>query len=278
MAPDVATIGADRPGDVAQTLVTGSTERLYRLAIPTDYDPAVPVPLVVNLHGSGSDAIQASAYSDMPRAATARHMLAVAAQGRDGQWELGPAGPDTDFIEALIDDIEARYCVDQDRVHLIGMSLGAWKAAATACTLEGRIASIALVTVEVFPGNCEPMPVVAFHGTADTTVAYGEGGGTIDDAATPNAGLPGALDNIAAWAASNGCGADPDISAIGLDVELRRFTACDDGADAELYTIKGGGHTWPGTDLEIGPPELTTQTIDATEVALDWFDDHPRTR
>ena len=34
----------------------------------------------------------------------------------------------------------------------------------------GRFASIALVSVEVHPGDCGPMSVVAFHGTADRTV------------------------------------------------------------------------------------------------------------
>lgn len=273
--PDVGRLSAETPGDVAATFASGGVDRAYRLAVPRAYDPDEPAPLIVNLHGSGSNALQASVYGDVPRAAAERGVLVVTPEAIDGRWELGGTGRDADFLVALLDDVEGRYCVDLDRVHLMGMSLGAWKAAATACSFPDRFASIALVTVEVFPGTCEPMPVVAFHGTADGTVAYGEGGGTVDDGDTVNAGLPGALDNIAAWADSGGCDPEPIDSEIGDDVRLRRFEGCDEGIGVELYTIVGGGHTWPGSPIALGDPKLTTDTIDATQLSLDWFEAHP---
>lgn len=274
-APDVARLSDATPGDVAASFTSGGVARAYRLAVPASYDPDEAAPLIVNLHGSGSNALQASVYGDVPRAAASRNTLVVTPEAIDGRWELGGTGPDADFLVALLDDVEARYCVDPDRVHLMGMSLGAWKAAATACSFPDRFASVALVTVEVFPGSCEPLPVIAFHGTADATVAYGPGGGTVDDADTVNAGLPGTLSNVAAWAESGGCDPEPDDSSIGDDVRLRRFAGCDDGIGVELYTIVGGGHTWPGAEIALGDPSLTTQTIDATELSLDWFDAHP---
>lgn len=275
-APDVARLGGGRPGDVAATFTSGGVDRAYRLAVPTGYDPAVAAPLVVNLHGAGSNAVQASVYGDVPRAAGRRGMVVVTPEALGGRWELAGRGADADFLAALVDDVEARYCIDLDRVHLIGMSLGAWKAAVTACTDRGRYASIALVTVEVFPGACAPMPVIAFHGTADPVVAYGAGGGTVDDADTPNAGVPGALANIARWAADAGCDPQPAVTSIGDDVVLRRYRGCDPGVGVELYTIEGGGHTWPGADIDIASPSMTTHTISATELALDWFEAHPR--
>lgn len=275
LEPDVARIGPEGPGDVARTFPSGGVDRTYRLAVPTDYDPDQPAPLVVNLHGSGSNALQASVYGDVPRAGTDRGMVVVAPEAIDGRWELGGEGADGTFLIDVVDDLTARYCIDLDRIHLIGMSLGAWKAAATACAFAGRFASVALVTVEVFPGTCDPLPVIAFHGTADPVVAYGEGG-TVDDADTPNAGLPGTLDNIAAWADNGGCDPEPERSELGDDVTLRRYTGCDEGVGVELYTIDGGGHTWPGSEVIIGPASMTTDTIDATALALDWFEAHPR--
>lgn len=273
--PDVARLSDETPGDVAASFTSAGVARAYRLAVPASYDPDEPAPLIVNLHGSGSNALQASVYGDVPLAAAERGVLVVTPEAIDGRWELGGTGADADFLIGLLDDVESRYCVDPDRVHLMGMSLGAWKAAATACSFPGRFASVALVTVEVFPGSCEPLPVIAFHGTADATVAYGAGGGTVDDADTANAGLPGALTNIAAWAESGGCDPEPQDSTVGDDVRLRRFTGCDDGIGVELYTIVGGGHTWPGSDIDLGDPALTTETIDATELSLDWFEAHP---
>lgn len=275
-APDVAPISDERPGDVPQTLSSGGVERVYRLAVPADYDPDVAVPLVLNLHGSGSNAFQASGYGDVPRAATARGMVVVAAEAVDGQWQLAATGTDADFLTALLDDIEARYCIDRNHEHIVGMSLGAWKAAATACEVSDRFASVSLVTVEVFPGRCEPMAVIAFHGTADPVVPYGEGADAGVVVTGPNAGLPGARTNIANWAESAGCDAEPETSEIGTDVELWRYAGCDEGIGVELYTILGGGHTWPGSDIDVAALGVTTSTISATELTLDWFEAHPR--
>ncbi len=268
-------LAVDGPGDVARSTTVDGTERTYRIGIPDDIDPDEPVPLVVNLHGSGSNAFQASVYSDLPRRAAKRGWVTVTPDAIDGKWELGAQGADADFLGALVDEVTSHLCIAEDRIHLIGMSLGAWKAASTACS-DDRYASIVLVAVEVFPGECRPLGVLAFHGTADPVVAYGPGGGTVDDAATPNAGLPGALTNIAAWAANADCRPRPAVTRVGDDVVVRRYQGCTTGTDVELDTIVGGGHTWPGSAISLGDPSLTTHTIDATSMALDFFAAHPR--
>jgi polyhydroxybutyrate depolymerase len=274
--PDVVAPEAERPGDVEQTFASGGVDRLYRLGVPGSYDPDEPVPLVLNLHGSGSNAIQASIYHDIARAAAARGWVTVTPEGLDGRWELAGTGDDNDFLLALVDDVSARYCIDLDRVHLVGLSLGAWKAAITACANPGRFASLSLVTVEVFPGECEPVAVVAFHGTADRVVPYGEGGEVGIEVDGLNGQLPGARTNIENWARSNGCDPEPEVDRLGDDVERLRYTGCTDGADVVLHTIEGGGHTWPGSPIDVPGLGAVTQTIDATELTLDWFEQHPR--
>lgn len=263
--PDVEPAADERPGDVPLTFTSGDVERVYRLAVPDDYDPDTPVPLVLNLHGSGSDAVQQSAYTALPAAGTDRGMIVAAPEGLDGLWELAGEGADDDFLVALTDDLESRYCIDRNRVHLAGMSLGAWKSGITGCANPNRFASVALVTVEVFPGTCDPLAVLAFHGTDDSTVPY-------DGSPDGGPGLPGTPENMASWAENGGCDAEPELSTLGDDVTEHRYLGCDEGVDVVLYEIEGGGHTWPGSDIKIGP---TTETIDATELALDWFEAHP---
>lgn len=268
--PDIPPVGSESPIGAEATLAVGGVERTYRLGVPADYDPDEPTPLVVNLHGSGSDAVQASVYGGFTAAAAERGVLTVTPDAIDGVWGLGAHDADHEFIDALVTDVQSRYCVDGDRIHLIGMSLGAWKAAVTACASPDTFAALALVTVEVHPSDCPAIPMIAFHGTADRTVPYGEGS-PHEFPDSPNAGLPGTRENVAAWASGNGCAPEPTRQSVGEDVERWTYTGCT--ADVELYTIFEGGHTWPGADIEIGP---TTRTIDATELALDWFASHAR--
>jgi polyhydroxybutyrate depolymerase len=271
-APEVTAPAQDRPGDVPLTFDADGTERGYRLAIPRTYRKDRPAPLILNLHGSGSNAVQQSVYSDLPRRGGALGYVVVTPDAVDGRWQLTPTGTDDDFLTALVDHVEATTCIDLDRVHVTGMSLGAWKSALEVCQHPDRFASAVLVTVEVHPRGCGPTSVLAFHGTADRTVPYGEGSDPGVTVTGANAGLPGARDNIAQWADAAGCEPEPDTTRIGDDVERRALTGCRDGVDVALYTIEGGGHTWPGADITIGP---TTQTVDATDLALAWFAEHP---
>jgi polyhydroxybutyrate depolymerase len=53
-----------------------------------------------------------------------------------------------------------------------------------------------------------------------------------------------------------------------------RYGDCTDDAEVILYTVDGGGHTWPG-----GPDIVrlgkTTQAIDATALMWEFFQRHP---
>ena len=60
------------------------------------------------------------------------------------------------------------------------------------------------------------------------------------------------------------------------DVTRRAYTSCAGDAAVVLYTIQGGGHTWPGG----GPlPEwfvgTTSRSIDATSRMWEFFQQHP---
>ena len=55
----------------------------------------------------------------------------------------------------------------------------------------------------------------------------------------------------------------------------RVYPDCDDGAEVELYTIDGGGHTWPGSPIDVPRLGANTDQIDATDLILDFFAEHP---
>lgn len=271
MTPPVSAT-RDPVGDVPLTFDSGGVARTYRLGVPRRYDPSTPTPLVLNLHGATSNAGQQSVYSGLPAKGTEDGFIVVTPDAIGGFWERSGTGADDTFLTGLLDDVGAHYCVDLDRVHAAGISLGSWKATITACSHPDRFASVALVAENVALDGCA-VPVVAFHGTADHTVPYGEGGDPGVVVLGANAGLPGVRGNMAGWARNNGCAPKPTIVRIPPDVDHWTYHGCDPGKGAEFYSVIHGDHTWPGSAIE---RPGTTHTIDATAIALAWFRDHPR--
>lgn len=78
----------------------------------------------------------------------------------------------------------------------------------------------------------------------------------------------------AGWASRNGCDQTPKVTFQKGQVTGETWGNCRDGADVILYTIEGGGHSWPGSDMlpQLG---ITTKDINATDVIWDFFAAHP---
>jgi len=69
------------------------------------------------------------------------------------------------------------------------------------------------------------------------------------------------------------CADGPQRSSVSPSVVLDTWTGCTEGAEVRLYTVEGGGHTWPGgADSAAARPALaevigvTTQEIDAGQL------------
>jgi polyhydroxybutyrate depolymerase len=228
--------------------------------------------MVLALHGALGSAAQFDESTGLVAEATERGFAIAMPDAVEGSWDYGMEGPDDAFLTGIVEATAESHCIDLHRVHVVGMSLGAWKSAITACANPGTFASAVLVTVEVHPEGCEPLPVIAIHGTADVMAPYGEGGDDVEIISSLGA-LSGTRDNVAAWAEGAGCDPTWEESRIEPDVVHWVYEGCDDGLGVELYTIEGGNHAWPGSDAE---RMLTTEAIDATEVTLDWFEQHSR--
>jgi polyhydroxybutyrate depolymerase len=112
-----------------------------------------------------------------------------------------------------------------------------------------------------------PVPMISFHGTADPIVPY-EGG---QSWVGPDvfADIPGLAAN---WARRNRCGPDAVESAPAADVTRREYTGCADDAAVLLFTIHGGGHTWPGGEpLPEWFAGSTSRSIDASSEMWSFF-------
>src|SRR5690348_8958949 len=69
------------PGDNSRSLESGGIARTYRVHVPPGYDRASPVPLVVDIHGLGSNASQQEGISGMKAMSDAHGFLVAYPQG-----------------------------------------------------------------------------------------------------------------------------------------------------------------------------------------------------
>ena len=95
------------------------------LYIPERRDQSRPGPLVLALHGAGSNAHDA--IQPLRRFADTHGMVLVAPDARTGEWDLldGGFGPDVDFIDHALARAFGRCLIDQRRVAIEGFSDGA---------------------------------------------------------------------------------------------------------------------------------------------------------
>jgi polyhydroxybutyrate depolymerase len=271
--------GQPAPGDHDRVLRLDGRERTYLLHVPPAYDGAERVPLVLNFHGFGSSGRQQANYSRFPAKADAEGFIVVSPDasttGADTQrqWNLARSDDlpdDIAFVRHLLDELSGELCIDRDRVFAAGMSNGAAFAQQIACAMPERIAAVAAVTALVYPATCTadlPIAVIGFHGTEDACVPYGGGVVTCGRARGSVAPVEEAARD---WARHNGCNLAASAARLSPEVRTLAFSECDEETAVVLFTIDGGGHTWPGS-IEVPRLGAVTDEIDATEQIWQFF-------
>jgi polyhydroxybutyrate depolymerase len=264
------------------TIVSSGLTREYIVYAPPTYDSSKPTPLVISLHGASMWPAAHQDTSQWNRVADREGFIVAYPSGLTGDgprhWEATPHGEasrDVAFIGDLIDALGRTYNIDPARIFANGLSNGGGMSFVLSCRMSDRIAAVGLVaSAQLLPWSwCadeRPVPMINFHGTAD--LAPYDGGTSW---VTPQT-LPSAPGWTANWARRNRCEPAPVESRIAADVTRTEYAGCANNADAVLYTIEGGGHTWPGGG---GLPEwfvgTTTRSIDASSVMWEFFKAHP---
>jgi polyhydroxybutyrate depolymerase len=264
--------------------VSSGEARTYLLHVPANYDPARPSPLVISMHGAGGWPVQQMEVSGWNRLADREGFIVVYPSAVEGVgpriWRVGRwAGLNRDvgFISALIDTLQARYNIDASMIYANGLSNGGGMTFVLSCALSNRIAAVGMVAAaQTLPWSwCtdhRPVPMIAFHGTADPDIPYDGGASWM----APNL-FPNVRQWTRNWARRNQCGTNPVESEVAADVTRLAYGGCADGADVLLYTIRGGGHTWPGggplPEWWLGP---TSRSIDASGEMWAFFRAHRR--
>lgn len=264
------------------SIVSSGQEREYLLHVPNSYDSTTPTPLVISMHGGAMWGAAQRETSRWNQVAEEHGFIVVYPSGTEfpRMWHAVRPGPgltaDVRFISELIDTLGSEYNIDPARIYADGISNGGGMAFVLSCTLSDRIAAVGMVaSAQFLPWSwCtdqRAVPMIAFHGTADRLAPYRGGLSWVS---------PDRFADITRWAANwaqrNRCTANPVESLVAADVTRLEYRDCASDAAVILYTVVGGGHTWPGgMPLPEWFAGSTSNSIDATSRMWAFFREHP---
>jgi polyhydroxybutyrate depolymerase len=237
------------------SILSGNLQRKFRLYVPAIYNSNTPTPLIINMHGYGSNATQQAGYSNFYPIADTAGFIMVYPEGTFSNglqyWNAGFGGTVNDvlFISNLIDSLKLIYNIDLDRVYSCGMSNGGIMSYYLSIYLSNRIAAIASVTGSMLnswfsgtPNPPRPFPVMQIHGTSDATVPY-NGDGTFTHVDSM----------VKKWRVYNNCNSTPVTTSVPNISTIDNSTAThyfypngSNGSTVELYKVQNGSHSWPG--------------------------------
>jgi polyhydroxybutyrate depolymerase len=281
---------AENPGDYDIAMDFAGGQRRYIIHVPRAVRSGHPLPLVLVLHGGMGNAESAVAMTRMNEAADQSGFIAVYPDGSGRPrvplltWNAGPCCgfasnknvDDVGFIRALVSWLESTRRIEAGAVFAAGFSNGAMMCHRLGVELSDRIAAIAPVSGSFMPLNgvpARPVSVIMFNGTADRHVPYRGGIGDRSLVRHPN--KPAAY-AVEFWVKHNGCSATPLMEERN-GVRWETYDGGREGTAVVLYTIKGGGHAWPGGSRGrwIGG-DRPFADLSASDIILQFFRKHSR--
>lgn len=275
-------------------------ERTYYLHLPTGHKSSGKLPVVLVLHGGGrGDGDDVARWTGYIELADRDNFIAVYPNGIDAQWNDGRVKTfrrgkdnahvdDVGFISALIDYIIRDLNGDPRRVYVTGLSNGGMMALRLGCEISSKLAAIAPVIANVpknIYGRCNPdakLPVLLMNGTNDPLVPWD--GGSVGFFGKRRGEVVSTNETVRFWSKHNGCSSRfarwvpdrdrRDHSRVRITTWKKPGNTC----EVILYSIVGGGHTFPGSDVPNRPLLLGRKNndINGAEVIWDFFSRHIR--
>jgi polyhydroxybutyrate depolymerase len=291
--------------DVRTSFVHESLKRTFNIHIPSSFDKSVQSPLVIALHGRGTNGTSMIilTHRGFNKMADNDGFIVVYPDGIELNWNDGRMDEeandrahreninDVGFISALIDSMISDYNIDPKRVYITGISNGAIMSYRLACELSDKIAAIAPVDGNIpilLPSECSPsrpVSVLAINNTDDPLVPFygGEIWGRLHRLKLGK--VLSVNESIGFWVNRNMCSATPVVTDEpdrdpddGTRVTVKQYVNGLEGTEVILYVVEGGGHTWPG-GMQYLPARIigkTSRDFEANEVIWSFFKRHSR--
>ncbi len=133
---DQAAITAD-PANAGQPY--DWTHRNYYLRLPKNYDKTKPYVLDIGGSGCGGDDTvgKEGGYATLPNGQTQEIQVALSylASSKNGACFADDFTdpPDLEYFDAVLADLEAKYCIDRSNIFMHGYSSGAWETYMLGC-------------------------------------------------------------------------------------------------------------------------------------------------
>jgi polyhydroxybutyrate depolymerase len=291
--------------DKKASFIHNDLERTFHIYFPSLYNESVQLPLVIALHGRGGngESMILVTRKGFDKLADKEGFIVVYPDGIELNWNDGRMDEeandrahrenidDVGFISALIDSMIKDYNIDPKQVYITGISNGAIMSYRLARELSHKITAIAPVDGSIpslFNTEFSPsrhVSVLAINNVNDPIVPF-EGGDIYGHFHSVKLGKVLSVDeSIGIWVKQNMCSTIPVVTEEpdrdpkdGTRVTRKEYINNTDGTEVILYSIDGGGHTWPG-GFQYLPAWIigkTSRDIDANEVIWSFFKKHSR--
>ena len=237
-----------------QTLTYDNVVREYYVSYPENSDSSAP--LIINMHGFGSYAIQQKNYSQMDSYAHSKGVAVVYPEAINNSWNVGTGRglnrqDDVGFINVLIDSIATDYNIDLNRIYACGMSNGGYMSYELICSLSDKITAFGSVTGNFMLNDDQScsvsreIPLIHIHGTDDRLVDYTDS----------RHYAMNTMDSVNYWAKHNQL-SELEIQAIDDVVPsdktyVEKFTFYRNNSDTKVvhFKVYNGGHQWFGSPV-----------------------------
>ena len=251
-----------------RTIASGGSNRSYLVHVPANYDATKPVPMVLNFHGFGSNPKKQNDLTAFEPMSDREGFILVTPDGGIG-WRFMQSARDanTAFVRDVVASVSADLCVNPKRIFATGKSQGGFMSSWLACVVPDIVAAIAPVSGMYEPSqSCAPIPIMEFHGRADSTIPFAGGYVLI------LGHYPGAVAVMEKWAHTNGCTGTPETVQVTPHVQRVTYRDC---PAATIQYITDAGHTWPGTTIREGD-DTTPADLPASDLIWEFFKAHPK--
>lgn len=270
------------PGNHEGTLDCGGFHRKYTVHVPPGYRKGKAMPLVLLFHGAGGNGRQILQATGWDKKADAAGLLVVApdaerlaplapeSDDNPTAWQIipekfdtvvtrnpDPTGRDTvndtDFVQALLDDLPHRYSVDTKRIYATGFSSGGaftWRLALLLSTRLAACAPVSGLSGRVMVRPQRLMPLLFVIGLADDVFPFRGGFIDVDGQKVRRAPV---LGTVAAWAAVQGFSPGFRVRqqhtqpVMGDGVTILDYGAERGPQMTMVYLVAGVSHEWPST-------------------------------